>query len=165
MPKRRNFAAKQHQLVYDELRTMRPDPERVRGMGGGGNAYAVGYTQPDEPNHLFPRGSRAYVHWAAGVDNARDDAKRADPTVRLSPGEERLIDSIIEHIYPEPKEGTALPVAHDEKRAARGLERKGLVVLGLDPRGFDEMKFTALGRRVYELRLAVIHRHGAASNE
>lgn len=75
MPKRRKFAAAQHQAVYDELRNMRPDPERVRGMGGGGNAYAVGYTRPDARNCLFPRGSRAYAHWAAGVDNARDDAK------------------------------------------------------------------------------------------
>ncbi|WGK63490.1 hypothetical protein QAO71_17115 (plasmid) [Halopseudomonas sp. SMJS2] len=43
------------------------------GKGGGGNAYAVGYTMPDEPNHLFPPGSRAYARWAAGVDNARED--------------------------------------------------------------------------------------------
>ncbi|MFU2936787.1 hypothetical protein B6S59_18315 [Pseudomonas sp. A46] len=79
MPKRRTFAAAEHQAVYDQLRTMnpRPDPEKLRGMGGGGNAYAVGYTQPDAANRLFPRGSRAYAHWAAGVDNARDDAKAA----------------------------------------------------------------------------------------
>ncbi|OCC05133.1 hypothetical protein BA190_09460 [Labrys sp. WJW] len=64
-----------HQQVYDQLREMRPDVEKYRGMGGGGNAYAVGYSMPDEPNHLFPPGSKAYVQWAAGVDNARADQK------------------------------------------------------------------------------------------
>lgn len=85
MPKRRIFAAAEHQAVYDELRAMtpRPDPEQVRGMGGGGNAYAVGYTQPDAPNRLFPRGSRAYAHWAAGVDNARDDAEPTEKAKRV----------------------------------------------------------------------------------
>ena len=43
---------------------------------------------------------------------------------------------------------------HDEKRAARGLQRKGLVALSLDERGFDQMTFTALGQTMYELRLA-----------
>lgn len=85
MPKRRKFAAAQHQAVYDELRNMRPDPERVRGMGGGGNAYAVGYTRPDARNCLFPRGSRAYAHWAAGVDNARDDAKASGKRKKTEP--------------------------------------------------------------------------------
>lgn len=78
--KRRKFVNVSLQAAYDELRAMRPrpDPEKYRGMGGGGNAYAVGYTQPDEPNHLFPVGTRAYVHWAAGVDNARDDAASSE---------------------------------------------------------------------------------------
>ncbi|MDU4254549.1 hypothetical protein [Pseudomonas sp.] len=75
-------------------------------------------------------------------------------TVKLSPGEELLLASIITHIYPDPKEGTVLPVEHDEKRAARGLQRKGLVALSLDERGFDQMTFTALGQTMYELRLA-----------
>lgn len=75
MAKRRTFADPRMQALYDELRAMRPDPEKVRGKGGGGNAYAVGYTQPDKPNYIFPKGSRAYVHWAAGVDNAADDAR------------------------------------------------------------------------------------------
>lgn len=54
-------------------------PDKVRGKGGGGdNAYAVGYTQPVAPNRLFQRGSRAYAHWAAGVNSARDDAKATE---------------------------------------------------------------------------------------
>lgn len=52
--------------------------------------------------------------------------------VKLSPGEEALIASIIEHIYPDPQAGTVLPVEPGDKRAARGLERKGLVVLDVD---------------------------------
>lgn len=74
--RRRVFADVRHQQIYDQLRTMRPRPdvERYRGMGGTGNAYAVGYTSPDTPNRMFPRGSRSYVGWAAGVDNAREDA-------------------------------------------------------------------------------------------
>ncbi|MBZ3677444.1 hypothetical protein J1N39_23490 [Pseudomonas aeruginosa] len=75
-------------------------------------------------------------------------------TVKLSPGEEKLIASIIEHIYPEPKEGSVLPVEDGEKRAARGLERKGLVVLSICERGFDRMTFTALGQSIYERQLA-----------
>ena len=73
--KRRKFSNANHQSVYDELRAMRPrpDPEMYRGMGSGGNAYAIGYTKPNEPNRLFPAGTRAYAHWAAGVDNAMDD--------------------------------------------------------------------------------------------
>lgn len=74
--------------------------------------------------------------------------------VKLSPGEGKLFDSIIEHVYPEPKQGTTLPVDHDEKRAARGLHRKGLVVLGVDARGYDQMTFTALGETIYGQRLA-----------
>lgn len=75
--KRRTFTEPRMQLLYDELRDQRPDPAKVRGAGGIGNAYAVGYTQPDATNHLFPRGSRSYVAWAAGVDNAQDDRKTA----------------------------------------------------------------------------------------
>lgn len=75
MAKRRKFKEPSHQASYDGLRAMRPDPEKYRGMGGGGSAYAVGYTQPDMPNRLYSRGSKAYAHWAAGVDNARDDAR------------------------------------------------------------------------------------------
>ena len=76
--KRRRFSFDGHQQIYDELRGRRLSPEQVRGMGGSGNAYAVGYTQPDEPNHIFPRGSRAYAAWAAGVDNAKDDRNVRD---------------------------------------------------------------------------------------
>jgi hypothetical protein len=75
--KRRIFSHYEHQRAYDLLRGMRPDVEEYRGMGGGGNAYAVGYTMPDAPNRIFPRGSKSYAHWAAGVDNARDDARAA----------------------------------------------------------------------------------------
>ncbi|GAB3476175.1 MULTISPECIES: hypothetical protein [Azotobacter] len=75
-------------------------------------------------------------------------------TVKLSYGEEQLIALIIEHIYPDPKEGSVLPVEQGEQRAARGLERKGLVVLSLDGSGFQQMTFTALGQTIYEQRLA-----------
>jgi len=75
--KRRTYAEPRLQLLYDELRAKRPDPAKVRGAGGIGNAYAVGYTKPDAANHLFPRGSRSYVAWAAGVDNAQEDRKAA----------------------------------------------------------------------------------------
>jgi hypothetical protein len=74
MPKRRKFKESLLQRTYDELRSVRLDPEQVRGMGGDGNAYAVGYTRPHEQNRLFPKGSKSYAAWAAGVDNAHDDA-------------------------------------------------------------------------------------------
>ncbi|WHT75596.1 hypothetical protein [Pseudomonas rhodesiae] len=70
--------------------------------------------------------------------------------VKLSAGEEALIASIIEYIYPAPQAGTSLPVEPGEKRAARGLERKGLVVLGVDTQGRDQMTFTTLGQATYE---------------
>lgn len=76
--KRRTFAEPSHQQAYDALRRMRPSVEEYGGMGGGGNAYAVGYTQPNTPSRIFPEGSRAYAHWAAGVDNARDDAAASE---------------------------------------------------------------------------------------
>lgn len=72
--RRRRFKEPIHQQAYDQLRAKRPDVEDYRGFGGGGNAYAVGYTMPDTPNRAFPKGSKAYAHWAAGVDNARVDA-------------------------------------------------------------------------------------------
>ena len=75
--KRRTYTEPRLQLLYVELRAKRPDPAKVRGAGGIGNAYAVGYTKPDADNRLFPRGSRSYVAWAAGVDNAQDDRKAA----------------------------------------------------------------------------------------
>lgn len=83
--------------------------------------------------------------------------------VKLSPGEESLFASIIEHIYPEPQEGTTLPVEHYEKRAASGLARKGLVVLSVDSRGFDQMTFTALGESIYKQQLAAANREEAAA--
>ncbi|BDC78358.1 hypothetical protein MRCP2_p0930 (plasmid) [Aquipseudomonas alcaligenes] len=41
-----------------------------------------------------------------------------------------------------------------EHRAALGLERKGLVILSVDADGVKQMTFTALGRQIYEQRLA-----------
>ena len=82
--------------------------------------------------------------------------------VKLSPGEEALIASIIEHIYPDPQAGTVLPVEPGEKRAAQGLERKGLVVLGVDDQNRDQMTFTTLGQATYELFNSVA-RNGDAS--
>lgn len=72
--KRRKFADPTHQSSYDALRRMRPNVEEYNAMGGGGNAYAVGYTSPDQPARIFPKGSKSYAHWCAGVDNATDDA-------------------------------------------------------------------------------------------
>lgn len=74
--------------------------------------------------------------------------------VNLSPGEEALIASIIEHVYPDPKAGSVLPVEPDERRAALGLVRKGLVTLNVDTDGVEQMTFTALGQKLYEHRLA-----------
>lgn len=79
-----------------------------------------------------------------------------EPAVKLSPGEAALIESIIEHIYPDPQVGSVLPVEHNEKRAVSGLARKGLVVLSTDERGQQNMTFTALGQTVYEQRLPLI---------
>jgi len=73
----RRFKDAQLQAIYDAWRAKPPaDVEAVRGQSGEGNAYAVGFTAPDEPCRLWSRGSRTYVAWAAGVDNARA-AKRA----------------------------------------------------------------------------------------
>lgn len=74
---RRKFKEPLLQQAYDALRDHPPaDVDAVRGSGGIGNAYAVGFTQPDKPNHIFPRGSRSYAGWAAGVDNARAAARK-----------------------------------------------------------------------------------------
>lgn len=69
-------------------------------------------------------------------------------SIKLSPGEKALVDSIIEHVYPEPKEGRSLPVERDEMRAARGMARKGLITLNEAGRK-AEMNFTKLGAQVY----------------
>lgn len=73
--------------------------------------------------------------------------------VKLSPGEAALFSSIVERVYPDPKEGTVLPVEPGEKRAARGLAGKGLVVLGMGSNGADQMTFTKLGQAIYEQHL------------
>lgn len=74
--------------------------------------------------------------------------------VKLSPGEEALIASIIEHVYPDPIAGSVLPVEPGEHRAALGLELKGLVTLNVETDGVEQMTFTALGQQIYEQRLA-----------
>lgn len=68
----------------------------------------------------------------------------------LSPGEKGLFSSIIEHIYPEPKAGTSLPIERGEARAAKGLQRKGLIVINHNESGSQFMTFTALGAASYE---------------
>jgi hypothetical protein len=73
-------------------------------------------------------------------------------SVQLSPGEQQLIASIIEHIYPDPKAGSSLPIEHGEMRSARGLERKGLVTIHIREdygRQVPEMTFSRLGESVY----------------
>lgn len=68
--------------------------------------------------------------------------------IKRSPGEKALVDSIIEHVYPEPKEGRTLPVEREEMRAARGMAKKGLVTLN-EQECRVEMTFTKLGAQVY----------------
>nr|WP_156903357.1 hypothetical protein [Burkholderia sp. M701] len=62
------------------------------------------------------------------------------------------MDSIIEHVYPNPAAGSALPVERSELRAAKGMARKGLVTLAVDD-GKVEMTFTKLGAEVYNIQL------------
>lgn len=72
----RRFGDPIHQQIYDALRAAKPlNVEEMRGQGAEGNAYAVGFTLPDQPSHLWRRGTRTYAAWAAGVDNARDCVK------------------------------------------------------------------------------------------
>lgn len=74
-------------------------------------------------------------------------------SVRLSHGEQQLVASIIEHVYPDPKTGSTLPIEHGDMRSARGLERKGVVTIHIREnygRQAPEMTFTALGESVYE---------------
>lgn len=73
--------------------------------------------------------------------------------VKLSPGQRHLNASIIEHIYPDPKAGSTLPIEAGEMRSARGMERKGLVTIRVrDEHGrqVPEMTFTPLGETIYE---------------
>jgi len=79
-----------------------------------------------------------------------NDATVCPQAIALSPGEQGLFNSIIEHIYPEPKAGTSLPIERGESRAAKGLERKGLVVINHDVSGSQLMTFTALGGATYD---------------
>ncbi len=74
---------------------------------------------------------------------------RAAKEIELSQSEHVLIESIIKHIYPEPTEGTMLPIEPGEARAAAGLARKGIVTIGPDADGARSMTFTALGAAVY----------------
>ncbi|HDR8983195.1 hypothetical protein QZM46_07585 [Burkholderia vietnamiensis] len=71
------------------------------------------------------------------------------PPVRLSPGELELIESIIEHIYPDPTAGSTLPIESSEMRAAKSLERKGVVVIG-EEGDQPRMTFTTFGASVYK---------------
>lgn len=111
--------------------------ERVAGNGGGWRVWVEHVTSGER---IFESNAEKLYR----KNNPSDD-------VRLSPGEMALVESIIEHIYPEPREGRTLPVARSEMRAARGLARKGLVCIHEGDERV-EMTFTALGERVY-------HRH------
>ncbi|WP_186214694.1 hypothetical protein [Burkholderia gladioli] len=73
-------------------------------------------------------------------------------TVKLSPGEMVLVESIIEHVYPDPAAGSTLPVERSELRAAKGMARKGLVTLAVNDGGM-EMTFTELGAALYNIHL------------
>lgn len=69
-PRRRRFKDPAHQALYDSLRADPPPADAVRGQGSSMNAFAVGFTLPDEPCKIWPRGSSSYAAWAAGVDAA-----------------------------------------------------------------------------------------------
>ncbi|KVO17499.1 hypothetical protein WJ74_08560 [Burkholderia ubonensis] len=73
----------------------------------------------------------------------------AVPPMKLSPGELELIESIIEHIYPDPRAGSTLPIESGEIRAAKGLERKRVVTI-CEEEGRPYMMFTTLGESVYK---------------
>ncbi|KWK06086.1 hypothetical protein WM11_11905 [Burkholderia ubonensis] len=72
----------------------------------------------------------------------------AMPPTKLSPGELELIESIIEHVYPDPSAGSTLPIEGGEMRAAKGLARKGVVTIG-EEGDRPRMTFTTFGERVY----------------
>jgi hypothetical protein len=76
--KRRRFRDPGQQATYDHYRARRPDLAATRAAGSAGNGYVVGYTLPTEPCRRL-RSSLAYAAWAAGVDNAADDARIAQP--------------------------------------------------------------------------------------
>ncbi|MFY4713446.1 hypothetical protein ACVCH0_01045 [Burkholderia glumae] len=59
-----------------------------------------------------------------------------------------MIESIIEHVYPDPKAGRTLPIAQGEGRAAAGLARKGIVTIEGESE-VRSMTFTSLGEAVY----------------
>lgn len=115
----------------------------VAGNGGGWRVWVEHITSGER---IFESVAEREYRKAAGLDD-----------VRLSPGEMALVEAIIEHIYPEPQEGTSLPVEREEMRAARGMARKGLVRLS-ESESYVEMTFTALGARIY-------HRHRLAQQE
>lgn len=122
---RRRFLSKRAQVIT--VHTVFADRNMVRWVGAGGywcevSAAAVEIVQAQDVN---------------------------EKSIKLAPGEQLLIDSIIEHIYPDPKAGSTLPVEQNELRAAKGMERKGLVTIN-ETVDRTEMTFTTLGGAVYE---------------
>lgn len=131
---RRSFVSQRAQVVT--VHTVFEDRNTVRWAGAGGYWCEV------------PAAAVELVQ-AQDVDTKN---------IKLAPGEQLLIDSIIEHIYPDPKAGSTLPVERDELRAAKGMERKGLVTIN-GAEDCTKMTFTAFGAAVYEY-----HRQLKAAN-
>lgn len=122
---RRSFVSQRAQVVT--VHTVFEDRNTVRWVGAGGYWCEV----PAATVEL--------------VQMQSVDARN----IKLAPGELLLIDSIIEHIYPDPKAGSTLPVEQGELRAAKGMERKGLVTIN-EAENCTKMTFTALGSAVFE---------------
>lgn len=70
--------------------------------------------------------------------------------IKLSATELVLVKAIHEHVYPEPKAGRVLPIESGEMRAAKSMQRKGLMTVSRDSMNRDQMAFTELGQRVYD---------------
>ena len=74
--RRRRFTEPRLQAIYDECRRWTTAPaflSVIKAYGSACNNYCIGVWRPDGPARVV-RGSGSYAAWAAGVDNARDDA-------------------------------------------------------------------------------------------
>lgn len=80
-----------------------------------------------------------------------EGVKKAAASVTLAPTELALLEAIHENVYPEPTYGTRLPLEPGDLRAAKALQRKGLVLVmpAIGPNCDLLMAFTPLGAEVY----------------
>ncbi|EKY4113664.1 TPA: hypothetical protein ACGW3M_000996 [Pseudomonas aeruginosa] len=93
---------------------------------------------------VYPFFSREYRVIPEAVTAAALKAR----SVKLSAGEAALLDTIIEHYYPEPQAGTFYYVEPQELRAARGLCQKLLATLEQGDDG-AKLTFTSLGADLF----------------